>query len=109
MKRAAFLILLCAAAVPAAAVAQTADAPIGADDSLLTTKWTLKQPRKRVRPGQTAQADVQGPKKPAPMRMRVPPPPPKPAFRNGKPFYDNSNNAAGMVASIIQDGRNRGN
>src|SRR5688500_14699654 len=65
VKKAAILILFCAAAVPAAVVAQTADAPpVESGTALIGTKWTLKPPKQ-------AKPKMLGPTAPPAPRVRV--------------------------------------
>jgi hypothetical protein len=111
MKRSAILLLLvCAAALPAAARAQDAaeatagyqtaapgqaDGP-GQSADMLTTKWSLKQPRKKA-DAQTA--SVAGP--------AVPPAPvvkyPKPKQRTSRQrLPNNRTNAAKTITQVIR-------
>lgn len=69
MKKAAILILFCAAMVPAALVAQTADGPSETQaPRVIKTKWVLKQP-KRVK---EAKPKMPGPSVPPAASVRLP-------------------------------------
>jgi hypothetical protein len=96
MKRSAILLLLCAAALPAAALAQGEAGAQGQSGEMLTTKWSLKQPRKKA-PAQTA---VAGPALPAPQRIKLPPPP---RHHSQERLPNNRTNAAPAIASIIRN------
>jgi hypothetical protein len=95
MKRPAILLLLvCAAALPAAALAQVEAQGQGGD--MLTTKWSLKQPRKKA-PAETTAA---GPALPAPQRIKLPQPREHRSQQQRLP--NNRTNAAPAIASIIR-------
>jgi hypothetical protein len=97
MKRPAILLLLCAAALPAAALAQGAAEAQGQSGEMLTTKWSLKQPRKKA-PAQTA--IVAGPALPAPQRVKLPKPR---QHQSQQRLPNNRTNAAPAIASIIRN------
>ncbi|MDB5699370.1 MAG: hypothetical protein JWN69_2174 [Alphaproteobacteria bacterium] len=93
MKRPAIILLLaCAAALPMAAVAQSDGG------AMLTTKWSLKQPRKKA-PGQSANATVTGPAVPAPQRLKLPR---VRQHHTRERLPDNRTNAAPAIASMIR-------
>jgi hypothetical protein len=96
MKRSAILLLLCAAALPAAAHAQAATEGQGQSGAMLTTKWSLKQPAKKA-PGQTA---VAGPALPAPQRIKLPQ---ARQHHSQERLPNNRTNAAPVIASIIRN------
>jgi len=97
MKQPTFLLLLvCAAALPVAAFAQAEAEAQGQSGEMLTTKWSLKQPRKKA-PGQTVA--VAGPALPAPQRIKLP----KPRQHHSQQrLPNNRTNAAPAIASIIR-------
>jgi hypothetical protein len=95
MKRPAILLLLCAAALPAAALAQGAAEAQGQSSEMLTTKWSLKQPRKKA-PAQI----VAGPALPAPQRVKLPKPR---QHQSQQRLPNNRTNAAPAIASIIRN------
>jgi hypothetical protein len=96
MKRPAILLLLlCAAALPAAALAQGEADTQGLGGEILTTKWTLKQPGKKA-PGHTVAA---GPALPAPQRIKLPQPR---QHRSQQRLPNNRTNAAPAIASVIR-------
>ncbi len=95
MKRSAILLLLCAAALPAAPLAQGAAEAQGQGSEMLTTKWSLKQPRKKA----PAQAAVAGPALPAPQRIKLPQPR---QHHSQQRLPNNRTNAAPAIASMIR-------
>lgn len=122
MKRSAILLLLvCAAALPATALAQVeAEAEAPGESAVLTTKWSLNQPRKKKpvtmnqalgaanwrkeqprakAPVQTAA--VAGPALPAAQRTKLPRQKKKPKSQQRLP--NNRTNAAKMITKVVRD------
>lgn len=99
MKRSTILLLLVsAAALPAAALAQAeaeAVAPAQSAD-MLTTKWSLKQPRKKA-VAQTA--SVTGPAVPAPRAVKYPKPK---QHKSRQRLPNNRTNAARAITQVIR-------
>lgn len=105
MKRSTILLLLAsAAALPAAALAQgkaAAEAPAQAEVAgqsvdMLTTKWTLKQPRKKAA-AQTA--SVAGPAVPAPRVVKYPK---AKQHKSRQRLPNNRTNASKTIAAVIR-------
>jgi hypothetical protein len=98
MKRPAILMLLvCAAALPAAALAQGESEAQSQSGAMLTTHWSLKQSRKKA-PAQTAA--VAGPAVPAPRSVKLPKPR---QHQSRQRLPNNRTNAAPAIASIIRN------
>jgi hypothetical protein len=92
MKRSAILLLLICAAVPAAALAQVEADAQAQSGEMLTTNWSLKQPRKK--------AAIAGPALPAPRRIKLPKPR---KHQRQQRLPDNRTNVAPVIASMVRN------